>query len=34
VVAKAFVEFLHEEGGYLTQRVEALADKIAPKKRK
>ena len=32
-VAKAFIEFLHEEGKYLTQRVEVLADKIDPKRR-
>ena len=33
VVAKAFIEFLHEEGKHLTQRVDALADKIDPKRR-
>lgn len=31
VVAKAFMEFLQEEGILLTQRVEALAHKIDPK---
>lgn len=33
VVAKTFIEFLHEEGEQLSQRVEVLANKIDPKRR-
>jgi len=32
IVAEAFVEFLHEEGKRLSRQVEALANKLDPKK--